>query len=331
MMYFSIPQALSMSLFGIPFFGPDTCGFQGNTDMELCSRWMQLSAFFPFYRNHNQLAAISQEPYVWESVADATRKAINIRYSILPYIYTLHHRASTTGSTVMRALSWEFPADGPALADADRQFLLGPSLLVTPVLTPLAENVSGVFPGWSNNIRWYDWYTLSLANNIGSPDNVTMYSPLGDIRLFVRGGSVLPMQTPGYTTAESRKGEWSLLIALDSGGSAEGQLYLDDGESLVVDGSRDVTFTVSMLSDITSLVVSTNGTYVDENALANVTVAGVREEPCQVSWNGVALGEEATLSWNETSGVWRIGELQNLTTGGAWMEGRTLSWKSKGC
>ncbi|KAK9362690.1 glycosyl hydrolases family 31-domain-containing protein [Lipomyces starkeyi] len=96
-MYFSIPQALSFGLFGIPMFGVDVCGFNANTDMELCNRWMQLGAFFPFYRNHNYLGAIDQEPYVWESVTEATRTVMAIRYKILPYYYTLMYEASKTG------------------------------------------------------------------------------------------------------------------------------------------------------------------------------------------------------------------------------------------
>ena len=156
-MYFSIPQALSFSLFGIPFFGVDTCGFNGNTDMELCNRWMQLSAFFPFYRNHNTLNAISQEAFRWESVITATKTAMAVRFALLPYMYTLFWYANTRGDTVMRALAWEFPND-PSLADADRQFFLGPSVLVTPVLEQGATSVNGVFPGLVEGTDvFYDW------------------------------------------------------------------------------------------------------------------------------------------------------------------------------
>ena len=121
-MVLSIPQMLSFSLFGVPMFGVDTCGFNGNTDAELCTRWMQLSAFTPFYRNHNTLTAIAQEPYVWESVAEAMRSAMSIRYLMLPYLYTQFYLASTTGSTVIRALAWECPSD-PSLAAPGRRFL----------------------------------------------------------------------------------------------------------------------------------------------------------------------------------------------------------------
>ena len=211
-------------------FGVDTCGFNGNSDEELCNRWMQLSAFFPFYRNHNTLSAISQEPYVWSSVIDATKSAMSIRFQLLPYMYTLFNLAHTTGSTVMRALAWEFPND-PSLADADRQFFLGPAILVTPVLEQGMTTVDGVFPRASKGEVYYDWYRQS-AVDVAPGQNVTIDAPLGHIPVYVRGGNVLPMQQAAMTTAAARKTPWSLLVALSLEGTASGSLYLDDGESL---------------------------------------------------------------------------------------------------
>ena len=234
-MYFSIPQALSFSIFGIPMFGVDTCGFNGNSDEELCNRWMQLSAFFPFYRNHNTLSANSQEPYVWASVMDATKTAMNIRFQLLPYMYTLFHLAHTTGSTVMRALAWEFPND-PSLANADRQFFLGPAILVTPVLVPGATSVDGVFPGAGKGEVYYDWYTQSPVD-VSAGENKTIDAPLGHIPVFVRGGHVLPMQQPAMVTRDARKTPWNVLVALSAEGTASGNLYLDDGESLDPDST----------------------------------------------------------------------------------------------
>ena len=190
-MYFAIPQALIFQFFGIPMVGPDTCGFNGNSDMELCNRWMQLSAFFPFYRNHNVLSAISQEAYVWESVAEASRTAMKIRYSLLPYWYTLFYKASTTGEPTIRPLFYEFP-DDESLAEADRQFLVGEGVLVTPVLDQGYTNVSGVFPGTE---VWYDWYTYEPRQPSG---NVTLDAPLGHIPVHIRAGTILPMQAHSF-------------------------------------------------------------------------------------------------------------------------------------
>ena len=84
-LHYSIQGILQFQLFQIPMVGADTCGFFSNTTEEMCARWMEVSAFMPFYRNHNIYGADPQEPYRWESVAEASRTAMAIRYSMLPY------------------------------------------------------------------------------------------------------------------------------------------------------------------------------------------------------------------------------------------------------
>ncbi|GAB1212341.1 hypothetical protein ATERTT37_001479 [Aspergillus terreus] len=316
-MYFSISQALSFSLFGIPMFGTDTCGFNGNTDEELCNRWMQLSAFFPFYRNHNVLSAIPQEPYRWASVIDASKAAMKIRYAILPYFYTLFHFAHTTGSTVMRALAWEFPND-PSLAAIDTQFMVGPSVMVVPVLEPQVDTVKGVFPGVGNGEVWYDWYTQTAVD--AEPGvNKTLSAPLGHIPVFVRGGSVIPMQEPALTTTDARKTPWSLLTSLSSEGTAWGELYLDDGESVTPDETLLVTFQAAH----SKLRATPKGNWEESNALANVTVLGVAKEPRNVRFNGKKI---SSVTYNATSQVLSVGGLQELTGKGAWAKDWVLEW-----
>jgi alpha-glucosidase len=319
-MYFSIPQALTMALFGIPMFGADTCGFASNSDEELCARWMQLSAFFPFYRNHNTLGANSQEPFLWASVADAAKRAMKIRYSLLPYLYTLFYHAHTKADTVMRALAWEFP-DDPSLAVADRQFLLGPALLVTPVLNQGASSVDGVFPGIGKGTRWFDWYGGSEVIGVSPGANTTIPAPLGHIPLHVRGGYVLPMQEPGYTTTDSRKGAWGVLVALDGEGGASGSLYLDDGYSLQPNATTMVAFSAAN----GTLTASVVGNYSDTNPLANVTVWGLSQQPKTVQLNGKDLGAD-NAAWNGTNLALNVMKLNDLTSRGAWSGNWTLTW-----
>lgn len=321
-MVFSIPQALSFSLFGIPMFGVDTCGFNGNSDEELCNRWMQLSAFFPFYRNHNVLSAISQEPYVWSSVIKATKSAMAIRYALLPYIYTLFHQAHTTGSTVMKALAWEFPND-PSLASADGQFLLGPSLMIIPVLEPRATTVNGVFPGVADGEIWYDWYTRTQFKAVAGK-NTTIDAPLGHIPLYVRGGSVLPMQEPALTTRAARNSPWSLLIALDSKSTAHGQIYIDDGES----AEPTSTLSVHLNVEKRSVNAVSNGTYQDTNYLDNITILGLTfgSPTCRVRFNGQEVPDKH-VAYNHTSRVLAVNKLKELMNGRyAWSEAWVLEW-----
>jgi alpha-glucosidase len=183
-------------------------------------------------------AAIGQEAYHWSSVSEAARRAISVRYSLLTYMYTLFYYAHTEGQAVMRALAWEFPND-ESLKATYSQFLLGPSILVTPVLVPNVETVQGVFPGIGEGTRWYDWYTLAEVQ-AKPQENVTMSAPLEHINVHVRGGSILALQQPKYTTTETRNTPYSMLVALDDDSKATGSLYLDDGVSLEPNATRVV-------------------------------------------------------------------------------------------
>lgn len=279
-MYLAIPGVLQFQIFGIPMTGPDTCGFKRNTDEELCNRWMQLSAFFPFYRNHNIRGAIPQEAFRWPSVASASRTAINIRYSLLPYWYTLFHESSQIGMPVLRPLFFEFP-DKPTLYSADRQFLVGPAVLVTPVLNPGYRNVSGVFPGNGRTERWFDWYSHT-EYNFGPDANVTLPAPLSHINVAIRGGHVIPMQQPAYTTSESRRNPFEFLIVLDMNGQATGTLYLDDGESANVRSATYISFTVNQ----SSLYVTGSLNYKPQAKVHKVTILGLKKRLNNVKWGG---------------------------------------------
>jgi len=124
--------------------------------------------------------------------------------------------------------------------------MLGSSLMITPVLEQGATTVGGVFPGAGKGEVWYDWYTQS-AMNVSAGQNLTIDAPLGHIPVYIRGGSVLPLQGAALTTREARTNPWSLLAALSLNGTASGSLYVDDGESLVPNATLSIE--VSSLSE----------------------------------------------------------------------------------
>ncbi|XP_073350989.1 lysosomal alpha-glucosidase [Pagrus major] len=278
---YSIPAVLQFSLFGVPLVGADICGFGGNTTEELCVRWMQLGAFYPFMRNHNDRLNAPQEPYIFGQKAQAAmRSALNLRYSLLPFLYTLLHHAHTSADTVARPLFMEFPTD-PNSQTIDRQFLWGSSLLISPVLEQGAEELAAYLPPGT-------WYSLLNGQPFYSKGQYLLLpAPLDTINVHVREGHIIPQQEPALTTTASRRNPFFLTVALSAGGWARGDLFWDDGDSLDTFEMGNYCYVIFIAgqSQVVSDPLRLNGA-LDGLVLGGLQVFGVPSPPLYVLANG---------------------------------------------
>ncbi len=223
----SVRMALSLGLSGQPHVGADIGGFIGASNPELFVRWAQLGALYPFCRNHND---DERDQYPWSfgpAVAAHVRRALKLRYRLLPLIYTLSLEASSSGAPMMRPLSWH--SDEPHLRRVDDQFLLGPHLMVAPVLLAGAISRPVHFPAG----EWLP-FDENGAESIQGPDFRSVAAPLDHLPIFVRAGAVLPLWPEAAVSTMRLKTEtMELHIFLPrSDGKTASSLRLDDGISL---------------------------------------------------------------------------------------------------
>ncbi|KHN87191.1 Sucrase-isomaltase, intestinal [Toxocara canis] len=232
-MRLSVVAVQEFNMFGMPYVGADICGFRGNSLRELCTRWQQLGAFYTLSRNNNDKSSRSQFPTNWQMVAAATVAANNFRYYYLPYLYTLHFKASMNGATVIRPTFFEFSYDD-ATHEHNWEFMWGNAILIVPVLEPYAEYVYAYLPYAA---RWFSIRESDYGKEAPKAFSF-MQSPYSElIPVFIRGGTIVPRQKPEQTTTASRRNPFELLIAID-GSTASGQLIWDDGESIVEDFNK---------------------------------------------------------------------------------------------
>ncbi|VDD95288.1 unnamed protein product [Enterobius vermicularis] len=226
----SIIGIIEFNMFGMPFVGADICGFNWNTTQELCHRWHQLGAFYPFCRNHASREGVPQDPGLWPDVATAAREALMLRYKLLPYLYSLLYNAHLYGGMVARPLYFSHPKDETAMK-TDDQFMWGDSIMFTPVLYENTTDREAYFPpGYWYSIRSNDYGKIASDSESGQKKSV--HAPLDwNTPAFLLGGKIVPTQVPATTTKKSRKNPFGLIIALKPSDTATGELYWDDGES----------------------------------------------------------------------------------------------------
>lgn len=284
-MYYSIPGMLNFQLFGIPLVGADICGFNGETNPELCARWMQLGAFYPFMRNHNSINLKDQDPAVFDTATqNIMRTALETRYSLLPFLYTLFYRSHVDGTAVIRPMFFQYPSSyNDATYILDVQFLWGSVLLITAATSPNTLSGQGYLP----RDRWYDFYNHSFVDSPGHFINFAL--PRERINIQVRGGSVIPMQDPAVTTTLQRKNKFKLYVTLDAIGNADGELYWDDGEELGAPENGHYNLIKFLASKNTLQSAVLHGNYTAEPMLlGQVDILGIQTSPRSVQVNGHA-------------------------------------------
>ncbi|HEY1536514.1 MAG TPA: TIM-barrel domain-containing protein, partial [Polyangiaceae bacterium] len=189
-----IPGLLNMSASSIPYvtndiggyyLNPPSPGFGNAAYTELFERWFQFGGFLPIFRTHG--SGPDRDIYAFGADAQTVLEGVDeLRYRLLPYIYSLSWMVSSQAYTMMRGFVFDFGADPKALSVAD-QFMFGPALMVNPVTAPNVTTRSLYLPA---NTTWYDFWTG--ASQAGG-QTISSAAPIDHLPLFVRAGSILPL------------------------------------------------------------------------------------------------------------------------------------------
>jgi alpha-glucosidase len=207
----SIPMSLNLGLSGQPFSGSDIGGFFGKSNSELFAHWIAVGAFYPFARAHAYNMAKDEEPWAFGKKVEAvSRIALERRYRLLPYIYTLFREAAVNGMPIMRPVFFANPKDADLRAE-EQAFMLGGDLLVLPKWAKHPNLPGGI------------WRSISLVGEDSANDK---YQP----NLLMRGGAILPLGRIIQNTTEKSLNPLTLLVCPDEHGKARGVLYEDAGD-----------------------------------------------------------------------------------------------------
>jgi alpha-D-xyloside xylohydrolase len=223
-----VPAGLNYAAAGMPYWTTDIGGYWGHPDRmdwttsaanEMFTRWFQYGAFCPIFRIHG---GGSRELYgnQWSAATRANLLTIdNLRYRLMPYIYSLAWKVTSEGYTIMRPLVFDYPNDSQVF-DIKDQFLFGPAFLVNPVTAAGVTSRSVYLPAGT----WYDFWT---GSTLAGGASAAVDAPLSEIPLFVKAGSIVPMGPAIQYATESVD---PLEIRIYAGQDGSFTLYEDEGD-----------------------------------------------------------------------------------------------------
>jgi alpha-glucosidase len=212
-------ELLAYGLSGMPYAACDIGGFTGTPSPEMLARWMEAGVFFPIMRSHSSIDQPPHFPWLYgKDAEDAIRKALDLRYRLLPYYYSLAHANNRTARLLMRPLVMEFPHDPHVSNEAD-EWLMGSGLLAAPVLQPGGTR--------SIYLPTDTWFAFGSNQITQGPQTLNVIAKLDEIPLYVRAGTLMPLGPVVQDTEEISSAPLEMQIY--PGRDASFDLVEDDG------------------------------------------------------------------------------------------------------
>ena len=230
-----VHQLINLGLSGFAYAGADVGGFTGGPSPELMTRWFEIAAFTPVFRDHSAKDTPRAEPWVDGPEPLAIRRRfVEERYRLMPYLYALADLNARTGDPLMRPVFYDYPDVARSSCDQSMTFTLGQALLVAPppkMESPEAYDVCLPAGGW------FDYWsgkrvTGAIAGTTGGDgaSHIRATPSLESLPVFVRAGTILPRQPLIQSTSETPSGPLS--IDIYPGDGCSGTIYFDDGHSM---------------------------------------------------------------------------------------------------
>ncbi|QKJ30996.1 DUF4968 domain-containing protein [Mucilaginibacter mali] len=210
----------SLGISGVSFTGVDIGGFSGNPTPELMVRWNSIGVYMPMFRNHAMMGTIMREPWRWgKQNQRIIKKDIELRYQLLPYIYSSFYQSHQTGLPISRTLAIEHPFDLHVYdADHQNQFMFGDNMLVAPAES-LQRTIKVYLPPG-------EWYRLGTDKKLNGGKIIKADAPLTDLPVFIKAGAIIPLQSVVQSTNEP--GDGILQLHIWNGRQATEFVYYED-------------------------------------------------------------------------------------------------------
>ena len=238
---YSISGIFNYNIFGIPFTGADICGFYQNANGNLCARWYNIGAFYPFSRNHNSKNSKDQYPWTFgKYTEDIIRKDIQYRYSLLIYFYSqLFLISLNEKGSFFKPVMFEFPNDKYSYEDIESKIMIGEAILICAFFENNEKDKEFILPNSHFNI----YPSGENILNYSTDDNYNLRKKklsgkISDLHIFLRGGYIIPMQDTFdkyiLNTYYLRKENLNLIVNPDEKGNSKGVLFFDNDDIDVI-------------------------------------------------------------------------------------------------